>query len=59
MNNVQKIGGIGALMLAVYFVWILGFVFALLPAQGFTTPDSLNDPVWRRREQLTSRTSRR
>src|SRR5919198_3478890 len=45
MNNLQKIGGIGALMMAIYFVWILAFVFAVLPAQGFTTPEALTDPV--------------
>ena len=45
MNSIQKIGGIGALMMAAYFVWILAFVFAVLPAQGFTTPEAWTDPV--------------
>jgi hypothetical protein len=45
MNSIQKIGGIGALLQALYFVWILAFVFAVLPAQGFTTPEALTDPV--------------
>jgi hypothetical protein len=45
MNSIQKIGGIGAVMMATYFVWIFTFVFAVLPAQGFTTPEALIDPV--------------
>jgi hypothetical protein len=45
MNSIQKIGGMGALLQALYFVWILAFVFAVLPAQGFTTPETLTDPV--------------
>jgi hypothetical protein len=45
MNSIQKIGGIGALMQALYFVWILAFVFVVLPAQGFTTPEELIDPL--------------
>jgi hypothetical protein len=45
MNRIQKIGGIGALLQALYFVWILVFVFVVLPAQGFSTPEALTDPV--------------
>jgi hypothetical protein len=37
--------GMGALLQALYFVWILAFVFAVLPAQGFTTPEALTDPI--------------
>ena len=45
MNSIQRTGGIGALLQALYFAWILTFVFAVLPAQGFTTPEALTDPV--------------
>jgi hypothetical protein len=45
MNSIHKIGGIGALLQTLYFMWILAFVFAVLPAQGFTTPEALTDPV--------------
>lgn len=45
MNSIQKIGGIGAVIMTVYFIWIITFVFAVLPAQGFTTPEALTDPV--------------
>src|SRR6266550_1594290 len=44
-DDVQKLGATGALLMGIYFVWILVFVIVLLPGQGLTTPEDLNDPV--------------
>ena len=45
MKSLQKVGSIGALVLALYFFLILLFVTVILPGQGFTTPESFNDPA--------------
>ena len=45
MKGLQKVGAIGALVMALYFFLILLFVIVILPGKGFTTPESFNDPA--------------
>lgn len=44
MNSFQKIGGIAALFEALIYVTIVVFVFLILPSQGLTGPEALQDP---------------
>jgi hypothetical protein len=45
MKDLQKAGGSGALLQALYFFAILLIVALILPGQGFTGLDALNDPA--------------
>jgi hypothetical protein len=44
MNSFQKIGGIAALFEALIYVTIVVFVFLVLPSQGLSGPEALQDP---------------
>ena len=45
MKGLQKLGGIGALVMTIYFFLILLFVIVILPGQGLGTLEASNDPA--------------
>ena len=45
MNNSQKAAGIGALLQGIFFVIVLGLIFAVLPRFGLQGPNDFADPA--------------
>ena len=45
MKGLQKVGGVGALVMTIYFFLILVFVVVILPGQGLGTLVASNDPA--------------
>jgi hypothetical protein len=45
MKDFQKVGGVGAVLQAAFFVLLFVYVFVVLPSQGLAGPTALTDPA--------------